>query len=77
MLMESTYLQCLLEMQLQWFFNSSFNNKQMPDMYQMMDQNMTMDDDMMNISMNALMMGVLPNGTLNCLSDAGKGKLMS
>lgn len=49
----------------------------MPDMYQMMDQNMTMDDDMMNISMNALMMGVLPNGTLNCLSDAGKGKLMS
>jgi len=36
----------------------------------MTDEEM-MNDPMMNLTMNALMMGIQPNGTVNCESDAG------
>jgi len=35
------------------------------------DMNMMMTDPMYNLSMNAMMMGVEMNGTLNCLQDMG------
>jgi len=31
-----------------------------------------MSDPMMNLTMNGMMMGILPNGSVNCRSDAGK-----